>query len=105
MRVDRELEDGDELDFADGARVVHVPGHTDGSVAVHLPCHGVLFTGDAVAGVGRVMPGVFDVDRERAVESVRRLASLAPSTVCFGHGDPLTENAAAVLSGAAEVTP
>ncbi|MFF7714276.1 MBL fold metallo-hydrolase [Streptomyces sp. NPDC007988] len=105
VRVDRELEDGDELDFADGARVVHVPGHTDGSVAVHLPRHGVLFTGDAVAGVGRVMPGVFDVDRERAVESVRRLASLAPSTVCFGHGDPLTENAAAVLSGAAEVTP
>ncbi|MDI9887050.1 MBL fold metallo-hydrolase [Streptomyces sp. HNM0645] len=105
VRVDRELEDGDELDFGGGARVVHVPGHTDGSVAVHLPCHGVLFTGDAVAGVGRVMPGVFNVDRERAVDSVRRLASLAPSTVCFGHGDPLAEDAAAVLSGAGEVTP
>ncbi|MEV4918841.1 MBL fold metallo-hydrolase [Streptomyces tirandamycinicus] len=101
VRVDRELADGDALDFGGGARVVHVPGHTDGSIAVHLPCHGVLFTGDTVAGVGRVMPGVFNTDRGRLVRSVRRLASLAPSTVCFGHGDPLTEDAAAVLGAAA----
>ncbi len=101
MRVDRELADGDALDFGGGARVVHVPGHTDGSIAVHLPCHGVLFTGDTVAGVGRVMPGVFNTDRARLVRSVRRLASLAPSTVCLGHGDPLTEDAAAVLGAAA----
>ncbi|MYZ39139.1 MBL fold metallo-hydrolase, partial [Streptomyces sp. SID4917] len=45
-RADRELEDGDELDFGDGARVVHAPGHTGGSIAVHLPHHGVLFVGE-----------------------------------------------------------
>ncbi|GFH34689.1 MBL fold metallo-hydrolase [Streptomyces pacificus] len=101
VRVDREVAEGDELDFGGGARVVHVPGHTDGSIAVHLPAHGVLFTGDTVARAGQVMPGVFNVDRERLVDSVRRLASLAPSAVCFGHGAPLTEDAAAALSAAA----
>ncbi|MGI5353784.1 MBL fold metallo-hydrolase [Streptomyces sp. CA-252508] len=100
-RVDREVADGDELGFGGGARVVHTPGHTEGSIAVHLPRHGVLFTGDTVASVGRVALGVFHVDRGRAGESMRRLAGLAPDTACFGHGDPLTENAAAVLRTAA----
>ncbi|MFE7778988.1 MBL fold metallo-hydrolase [Streptomyces sp. NPDC057445] len=101
-RVDREVTDGDELDFGGGARVVHVPGHTDGSIAVHLPRHDVLFTGDTVAGVGQVLPGVFNVDRDRARASLRRLAALSPSTLCFGHGDPVTVDAAAALRAAAD---
>ncbi|MFJ7156346.1 MBL fold metallo-hydrolase [Streptomyces sp. NPDC101118] len=100
--VHREVEDGAELGFGDGAYAVHSPGHTDGSIGVHLPRHGVLFTGDAVAGVGQVMLGVFNTDRERALASFRRLAALAPDTVCFGHGDPVTEGAAAALKEAAE---
>ncbi|MFD8965540.1 MBL fold metallo-hydrolase [Streptomyces sp. NPDC059568] len=79
---------GDELDFGDGARVVHAPGHTDGSIAVHLSRHGVLFVGDTIASVGGIALGVFNVDRERAQESMRRLVAPAPSTVCYGHGDP-----------------
>jgi glyoxylase-like metal-dependent hydrolase (beta-lactamase superfamily II) len=43
-----ELTGGETLDFGDGARVVSIPGHTPGSIAVHLPEHGVLFTGDTV---------------------------------------------------------
>lgn len=46
-RVDREVEDGEALPFGDGAVVVHAPGHTPGSIAVHLPRHGVLFTATA----------------------------------------------------------
>ncbi|MBD0743811.1 MBL fold metallo-hydrolase [Streptomyces sp. CBMA152] len=99
-RVDREVEDGDVLDFGGGAVVVHSPGHTDGSIGIHLPRHGVLFTGDCVAGVGQVMLGVFNVDRAQAQASFRRLAALAPSVACFGHGDPLTTDAAKVLTEA-----
>ncbi|MCK8681512.1 MBL fold metallo-hydrolase [Streptomyces lichenis] len=99
-RVDREVVDGEELGFGDGARVVHGPGHTEGSIAVHLPRHGVLFTGDTVASVGRVGLGVFHVDRERARASMRLFAQLAPTTVCFGHGDPLTTDAAALREAA-----
>lgn len=39
--------------------------------------------------------------RSWAVDSFRRLAALTPSTVCFGHGDPLTQDAAAVLYASA----
>ncbi|MEU3061788.1 MBL fold metallo-hydrolase [Streptomyces subrutilus] len=99
--VDGEVEDGDALGFGDGAYVVHAPGHTAGSIGVHLPRHGVLFTGDCVAAVGPPVLGVFNVDRARAVASFRRLAALAPATACFGHGDPLTEGTAAALAGAA----
>ncbi|GAA3378791.1 MBL fold metallo-hydrolase [Streptomyces sannanensis] len=101
-RVDREVEDGEALGFGDGAVVVYSPGHTDGSISVHLPRHGVLFTGDAVAGVGQAMVGVFNTDRERAVTSFRRLAALAPAVVCFGHGDPLTADAAAAMRASAD---
>ncbi|MFJ2436231.1 MBL fold metallo-hydrolase [Streptomyces anulatus] len=100
-RVDREVTGGEVLPFGDGARVVHAPGHTAGSIAIHLPLHGVLFTGDTVASVERVMLGVFNVDRAGAAATFRRLAALAPRTVCVGHGDPLTENAAAEMDAAA----
>ncbi|MEI7032321.1 MBL fold metallo-hydrolase [Streptomyces pratensis] len=99
--VDREVAHGEVLPFGGGARVVHAPGHTPGSIALHLPRHGVLFTGDCVAAVERVMLGVFNVDRGLARDAFRRLAALAPRTVCFGHGDPLTEDAAAAMKAAA----
>ncbi|CAM5503432.1 MBL fold metallo-hydrolase [Streptomyces spiroverticillatus] len=101
-RVDRELEEGDVLDFGGGARIVHAPGHTDGSLAVHLPDHGVLFTGDCIASVGEVMLGVFNVDRDQALATMRRLASLAPTVVLVGHGDPVTEDTTTRLITAAD---
>ncbi|WP_354638252.1 MBL fold metallo-hydrolase [Kitasatospora camelliae] len=100
-RVDREVEDGEVLAFGGGAVVVAVPGHTDGSIALHLPGPRVLFTGDAVANVGRTMLGVFNTDRLRAVESLHRLAGLAADTVVFGHGDPILRGAATALREAA----
>ncbi|MER6426379.1 MULTISPECIES: MBL fold metallo-hydrolase [Streptomyces] len=95
-----DLSDGDELDFGGGARVLHVPGHTDGSIALFLPEEGVLFTGDTVAASpvdGTVMPGVFNLDRPRLLDSVRRLADLEPEVACFGHGAPVLGRAAAAL--------
>ncbi|WP_299564555.1 MBL fold metallo-hydrolase [uncultured Mycolicibacterium sp.] len=87
--VHRELADGDVLDFGGGARVLAVPGHTDGSIALHLPEYGVLFTGDTVANVGEPAPGVFNRDRARMLAGLDRLARLDVETVCFGHGDPI----------------
>ncbi|MFD9904336.1 MBL fold metallo-hydrolase [Streptomyces sp. NPDC059063] len=99
----KEVTDGDVLDFGGGAHVVGAPGHTEGSVGLHLPHHGVLFTGDAVARTPEhgVLLGVFNQDRARAVESFHRLAALDADVACFGHGDPVTENASAVLRAAA----
>jgi len=106
LRPDRihEVGDGDVLDFGGGARVVHVPGHTHGSIALHLPAHGVLFAGDAIAASpvdGAVMLGVFNLDRAQAVRSFQRLAALDTEVACFGHGDPVVDRAADTLRKAA----
>ncbi|WP_327288130.1 MBL fold metallo-hydrolase [Streptomyces sp. NBC_01198] len=100
--VDRELEDGDTIDFGGGAEVVWVPGHTEGSIALHLPGPRFLFTGDTAANVeGRTMPGVFNSDPAGALASFRRLAALDVDVACFGHGEPVTAGASAALRAAA----
>lgn len=95
--VERELRDGDILDFGGGAEVLAIPGHTEGSIAIHLPQHGVLLTGDTIANVGTLMLGTFNQDRARTVESFRRLAALDVDTACFGHGEPIVSGAGARL--------
>lgn len=95
---------GDVLDIGGGARVVHVPGHTHGSIALHLPEHGVLFTGDTVAASpvdGTVMPGVFNLDRPQVLAAFRLLTELDADLACFGHGDPVTRQAGRALRNAA----
>ncbi|MGV0603671.1 MBL fold metallo-hydrolase [Mycolicibacterium sp. XJ1904] len=95
--VDRELRDGDILDFGGGAEILSIPGHTEGSIAIHLPHHGVLLTGDTIANVGTLMLGTFNQDRARTVASFRRLAALDIETACFGHGEPIASGAGARL--------
>ncbi|MEV0590595.1 MBL fold metallo-hydrolase [Nonomuraea cavernae] len=103
-RVDRELEDGDLIGFGGGARVIATPGHTAGSIALHLPDEGVLFTGDTVAHVnGQVMPGVFNIDRDETLRSFRRLADLDAEVACVGHGDPITGARTALQKAAAAI--
>lgn len=88
--VDTELGDGDTIDVGGGAEVIGTPGHTDGGIAVLIPGHGVLFTGDLVAnGSSGLMLGPFNTDRAQARDSLRRLTRVPAETVCFGHGDPL----------------
>ena len=102
-RVDQEVGDGDVLGFAGGAVVIAVPGHTPGSIALHLPAHGVLITGDTIAEhQGDVVLGPFSTDRARAWRSLHQLAGLDVETACFGHGDPVTGAASAALRRAVD---
>ncbi|MFC5723070.1 MBL fold metallo-hydrolase [Streptomyces gamaensis] len=100
-RVDVELTDGDTLDWGEEATAVHIPGHTAGSMALHLPASGVLFTGDTIANapeLGGVILGVFNVDREQALSSFRKQAELPGLEVaCFGHGAPVVGGAGEAL--------
>jgi glyoxylase-like metal-dependent hydrolase (beta-lactamase superfamily II) len=94
VQVDRVLNDGDTLDFGGGAEVISIPGHTAGSIALHLPQHGMLFTGDAVAEYeGKVILGVFNQDGTAAAHSVSRLAGYDTEVLCFGHGEPVRTEA------------
>ncbi|GAA5054894.1 MBL fold metallo-hydrolase [Nocardia callitridis] len=106
VRVDRELDDGDVIELGSGvtATAVAAPGHTPGSVAVHLPAHRVLFTGDAIARVPhgeQIILGVFNVDPARATESFAKLAELDTDIACFGHGEPVVGGAGPRLRTAA----
>jgi glyoxylase-like metal-dependent hydrolase (beta-lactamase superfamily II) len=102
-RVDREVDDGDVLDLAGGATVLGVPGHTPGSIALHLPRHGVLITGDTVAEhQGQAILGPFNTDRARAWASLQRLAALDVAIACPGHGHPLRPDAATALRRATD---
>lgn len=105
--MDVELDDGDRID-ALGAAVIATPGHTDGSVALHVPDVGVLFTGDVAAeSEGAVMLGPFNIDRAQARASFRRFAGPAGGgtvdTVCFGHGRPLQGDRVRLLRDATSV--
>jgi glyoxylase-like metal-dependent hydrolase (beta-lactamase superfamily II) len=102
--VDRELQDGDEIDLDGGAQVVHVPGHTAGSIAVYLPKRRLLFSGDAAARTpeGQLLRGVFNVDTAQARASFAKLAQLDIEVACFGHGPPLERDASYAFRRLAE---
>ena len=91
--VDRVAEDGDDLgDW----QVVHVPGHTAGSVCFYHPTRDLVIVGDAVnhrSGRLGTPPPLFSIDMAQAHASVNRIASLRFETCCFGHGPPLTDRA------------
>lgn len=104
--VDRVLDDGEVLPFGGGAVVVHGPGHTAGSIGLHLPEAGVLFTGDTIAEhEGALILGPFNEDRAAAVESFRLLAGLDADIACFGHGEPLVGDAGERLRAVEDLGP
>lgn len=99
--VDREVEDGDTI--TGGGVIVHVPGHTPGSIALYLPALGVLFTGDSIASHdGHVILGVFNVDPAEAIRSLRKQAALDSEVAGFGHGEPVVGGASTQLRALAE---
>jgi glyoxylase-like metal-dependent hydrolase (beta-lactamase superfamily II) len=90
-RVDTLLRDGDELPVLGGLRVVHLPGHTPGHIALHLPERGVLIAGDALqVRQGRLIPParLASEDWEEAVRSLRRLTGLDFAVLALSHFPP-----------------
>jgi glyoxylase-like metal-dependent hydrolase (beta-lactamase superfamily II) len=90
--VDRSVSEGDQIG---PLRVLHIPGHTPGSLAFYDK-RGVLAVGDAVATWPQIdagWPG-FNLNEGQYRLSFRRLAQLEPQVVAVGHGDPLTDRAA-----------
>ena len=57
--------------------MISTAGHTNGSIAIRLPAHGVLFTGDLVANsVDGLLFGPFNTDRALARESLYSASKL-----------------------------
>jgi glyoxylase-like metal-dependent hydrolase (beta-lactamase superfamily II) len=86
--------DGAMLDLPGSPRIIHVPGHTPGSVAVHVPAVDALFVGDAMT-TGNVLtgeqgprPAPFTLDPEGALASLAKLEAVPATWVLPGHGAP-----------------
>jgi glyoxylase-like metal-dependent hydrolase (beta-lactamase superfamily II) len=88
------FDDGATLDVPGAPRVIHLPGHSEGSAA--LLARKVLFVGDALATLnvlsGKTGPQLapFGSDLPRARESLKRLEAIEADVVLPGHGQPWT---------------
>ncbi len=80
------LKDGDRLDeYGLAATILHVPGHTSGSIAV-LTDDGSFFSGDFLENRTRPSVATFVDDAEALKVSFERVKSLDIRTVYPGHG-------------------
>ncbi len=84
--------DGDVLDVPGSPRIIHTPGHTPGSLAVHVPAADALFLGDTMTtrnvltGVTGPKPAPFTLEPEQAVASLDRIEDIDATWVLPGHG-------------------
>ena len=93
MEADRYLADGETFREAGfEIRLLHTPGHTEGSCCYYLPEEAVLFSGDTLfaGSVGRTdFPTSSGADMRKSLQ--RLLSELPADTrVCPGHGEETT---------------
>jgi glyoxylase-like metal-dependent hydrolase (beta-lactamase superfamily II) len=83
----RLLAEGDVLDLGDRAlEVLHLPGHSPGSIGLWEAASGTLFSGDAIYD-GPLLDCLPDSDREAYARTLERLITLPVEVVHGGH-DP-----------------
>lgn len=97
------VEEGDEIA---GFRVVHLPGHAPGLIALFREADGVALTSDAfytldprtgLKGAPRLPLAAFNQDEQATRASVLKLAALNPVAAWPGHAEPLRGNVPARL--------
>jgi glyoxylase-like metal-dependent hydrolase (beta-lactamase superfamily II) len=91
----------DDTELGEGSavgslRVMHLPGHTPGNLALSWAGGRVLVVADQIMtwpSFSAGWPG-FNADDAQFYEALERLVELKPEVVCTGHGDPIWQNAA-----------
>ena len=79
------IDEGDVLDLGDRVfRVLHLPGHSPGSVALFEEVTGTLFSGDIVYD-GELLDNLYHSNAETFKTSLARLKSLPLSNIHAGH--------------------
>ncbi len=105
VRPDLDLTDGLELPVLGGLRVVHVPGHTPGSIGLYLVERGVLFTGDLFVSYRDRLSRPFmgsESDLNSYLASLSRVRELEAETMLPGHGYPIYGGVRELLTGLIE---
>jgi len=89
-----EVSDGDVLDLPGAPRIIGLPGHSPGSIAIHSPVANALFVGDALTtrhvttGRTGAQPAPFTDDPALALASLDAIADIDAGWVLPGHGAP-----------------
>jgi glyoxylase-like metal-dependent hydrolase (beta-lactamase superfamily II) len=96
LHLNGTLKDGQVLPACGGLQVIHMPGHTAGSISLFLPKHRTLLAGDTIFSAGQWLmfpPPYLCDDPDQANQSVRRLVkmNLDIQSVVVGHGEDLHE--------------
>lgn len=81
-------------------RVVETPGHSSGHLSFFREKDGVLIVGDVATNMNllttieglHLPPDLFTKDKEENIKSLKKLATLNPKLLCFGHGAVLNNN-------------
>ena len=86
----RTLVEGDVVDLGDRAfEVLHIPGHSPGSIALYEKKTGIMFSGDVVHngtnGIGKLI--LYHTVEDDFLTSVERLRQVPVSVVHGGHYD------------------
>ncbi|GER23073.1 MBL fold metallo-hydrolase [Zafaria cholistanensis] len=97
----RPLDTGEPLPLPGRPIALHTPGHTDGHCILHLPRHGVVFSGDALVTLDpytgargpQIVANAATSDPDKALASLEVLAGTGEQTVLPGHGAPWAEGA------------
>lgn len=90
------LKDGQVLPICGGVHIIHMPGHTPGSISLFLTKHRTLLAGDTIFSAGQWLilpPPYLCEDPDLAKESVRKLLKMNLDIECVvvGHGEDLHE--------------
>lgn len=93
-----EVSDGDVLALPGSPVVIGMPGHSPGSIAVHISIANAICVGDALTTrhvlTGRVgaQPAPFTDEPAQALDSLARLKGVGTTWVLPGHGAPWRVN-------------
>lgn len=83
----RLLDEGDVIELGGRSfRILHLPGHSPGSIGLFDEFTGTLFSGDAIHG-GLLVDDMPDSDRTAYCATMRRLIDLPVGIAHGGHGD------------------
>lgn len=77
----------EEGDVVHGFRVLHTPGHTEGSVCYFNEAEHIMFSGDTLFRRSRGRTDLIGGNEQKIIQSLRRLLDFPKMTVVYpGHG-------------------
>jgi glyoxylase-like metal-dependent hydrolase (beta-lactamase superfamily II) len=98
FQVDILINEGDSLS---GLTVLHMPGHTQGSIALYDSKRKVLFIGDTLGCHDGAVQGPsksVTMDMKQAYKSIEKLTDFDFTVLLSGHGEPLRSNASSKVT-------